>query len=455
MRQSADVTTAQLVKWLNEPNLTSIDYANLPLPVQMSALTPWDKDEAQVQTIDPQQRKPSDYLRHTQVPVPMPQEGEVLVAVMAAGINYNNVWSSTFQPASPFLYLRQFAALRERNRHHLQPFMILGSDACGIVLRVGAGVENCKPGDAVCIHPAVVCEHEPHCHADDLLSPDIRAWGFETNYGAFAELTLVRASQILPKPTHLSWEEAASLPLVNSTVYRMLVSNKGAQLRAGENILIWGGGGGLGMLACQYALLCGATPVAVVSNAARGEALKRIGVDYVIDRKAEGFELWKDDQPNEKGLLKMRCSVRQMLDDELIDVVFEHAGAHTFWASVALLRHGGRVVTCGSTSGYNHQYDNRRLWMQVKSIIGSHGANYHEAWQANRLVCRGRIQPVLTAAVPLEEGAHLIDRLHANTHTGKFGLLCLSDGPGQGITDWDRRQAYGTDEFLRAVRGET
>lgn len=447
-------TTHDLAGWLREPGLDTADYANLPVPAMMSALTLWAEDEERIQAIDPALRKPSQCLRHTEVPTPTPGVGEVLVAVMAAGINYNNVWSSTFQPGSPFLYLRQYSALRQGNQHHLQPFMVLGSDASGIVLRVGPGVENCKPGDAVCIHPAVVGEHTPESHADDLLSPDLRAWGFETNYGAFAQMTLVRAAQILPKPAHLSWEEAASLPLVNGTVYRMLVSENGAQLRAGENVLIWGGGGGLGMIACQYAQLCGATPVAVVSSEARAQALRRIGVRHVIDRKAQKIELWKDGKPHERGLLKMRRSVRQLLEGDGLDVVFEHSGEQTFSASVALPKHGARIVTCGSTSGYDHQYDNRRLWMQVKSIIGSHGANYHEAWKANHLVCRGRIQPVLTGAIALADGAQLIDRLHANQHTGKFGLLCLAEQAGQGISAPERRLEYGTDAFLAAIRPE-
>lgn len=452
IKTSDTFSTDNLAHWLQEPGLSTKDYANLPIPSMMSALTLQVEDEKYAQSIDPALRRPSQFLHYSQVPTPMPQVGEVLVAVMAAGINYNNVWSSIFQPGSPFQYLRQYAGLRQSNRRHLQPFMVLGSDACGIVLRVGSGVENCQPGDAVCINTAVVDEHAPETHFDVELSSSVRAWGFETNYGAFGEMALVRASQIMPKPAHLSWEEAASLPLVNGTVYRMLVSLNGAQLRAGENILIWGAGGGLGMMACQYAKLCGATPVAVVSSAVRGEVLRCIGVDNVIDRQKEKIVLWENDQPNERAMLKMRRCIRQLLDGASIDVVFEHPGKETFWASVALPGNGARIVTCGSTTGYQHQYDNRRLWMQVKSIIGCHGANYYEAWKANNLVCTGRIQPILTKSVKLEDGRDLIDQVHANQHTGKCSLLCLAQQPGQGITDAGRREQYATDTFLSALQ---
>ncbi|EHA1743118.1 crotonyl-CoA carboxylase/reductase [Salmonella enterica subsp. enterica serovar Infantis] len=451
---SGNVDTKKLAVWLQEPGLSTEDYANMPIPETMSALTLQADDEAIAGSIAPGLRKPSQFLHYRQVLTPEPQAGEVLVAVMAAGINYNNVWSSVYQPGSPFMYLRQYAALHRRNRRHLQPFMILGSDASGIVLRVGPDVENCKPGDAVCINTAVVDEHAPETHHDVELSTSVRAWGFETNYGAFAEMTLVRATQIMPKPTHLSWEEAASLPLVNGTVYRMLVSGNGAQLRAGENILIWGAAGGLGLIACQYAKLCGATPVAVVSRAERAEVLRRIGVEHVIDRHAQKIDLWKDNQPNERAMLKMRRNIRKSLEGNALDVVFEHPGMETFWASVALPGNGARIVTCGSTTGYQHQYDNRRLWMQVKSVIGCHGANYYEACKANMLVCKGRIQPVLTCTAPLAAGMGLIDRLHANEHTGKFGLLCLTPETGKGITAPERREEYGTDKFLAALGAE-
>ncbi|MDC7788191.1 crotonyl-CoA carboxylase/reductase [Rhodoplanes sp. TEM] len=444
---------AGIADLLEMPGLTVRDYAAIALPEEMSALAVLAEDEERVAAVPPPDRRASMFLHHVRVRTPEPGPGEVLIAVMAAGLNYNSVWSATFQPASPFRYLKQFSSYRPKNRAHLAPYMIIGSDAAGIVLRLGPGVENCRPGDHVCIHPLVADEQVSECHEDSMLAPTSRAWGFETNFGAYAEFALVRATQILPKPAHLTWEEAATLPLVNCTVYRMLVSEHGAKLRVGENMLIWGAGGGLGMLACQYALLAGARPLAVVSSDERAAAVRRIGVEAVIDRRREGLSLWTaDGAPDERGIVKLRRIMRRLLDDEDPDVVFEHPGAETFYASVTLLRHGGRVVTCGSSSGYEHRFDNRRLWMHVKSIIGSHGANYHEAWLANRLVCKGLVQPVLTRCAPMAEGPAMIDLLQSNRHVGKCALLCLAREEGRGVTDPAARERFGTEAFLAAVR---
>lgn len=423
------------------------------IPQQMMALVIRHEDESRLSAIPRTERRPSMALQLAQVPTPRPGPGEVLIAVMAAGINYNNVWSSLFLPESPFKYLRQFAALGQANVPHMQPFMVIGSDASGFVAEIGSGVINCKVGDRVCLHPGVTNDQASECHEDDLLSPETRAWGFETNYGAFAEYCLVKASQIMPKPAHLTWEEAASLPLVNGTVYRMLISPNGARMRLGDSVLIWGASGGLGLIACQYVLRAGGIPVAVVSNSRRAEILKSIGVEHVIDRSAMNIQLWTENgMPNERAIARMRAAIRAMIGKPDIDIVFEHPGHDTFWASVTLAKHGGKVVTCGSTTGYDHRYDNRRLWMHVKSIIGSHGANYYEACLANRLASLGMIQPVLTETRPLERGPELIDLLHANRHVGKCALLCQASQPGLGVTDPESRKRYLTGEFIASLQ---
>lgn len=433
----------------DQPGESSIRW---PASGMMMALTVREEDEARVRATPPEQRKPSMSLRLEQVAIPEPGPGEVLIAVMAAGINYNNVWSALFEPASPFRYIKHFASLRQRNRSHLQPFAILGSDAAGIVAAVGPGVENCRPGDHVCIHPGVVDDTDPESHEDDVMASSGRAWGFETNYGAFAEYTLVRASQIMSKPAHLTWEEAASLPLVNSTVYRMLISPNGARMRMGDRVLIWGGTGGLGLIACQYVLRAGGVPVPVVSNAERADLLRRLGISTVIDRQAIRMSLWtKSGEPDERGVARLRAHIRDRTASPEVDIAFEHPGQETFWASVALVRRGGKIVTCGSTSGHEHRYDNRRLWMHVKSIIGSHGANYHEATLANRLVEDGFIQPILTRVERLEDGALAIDQIHANAHIGKSALLVQAERPGLGVTDPARRARHGTDRFLELI----
>ena len=187
---------------------------------------------------------------------------------------------------------------------------------------------------------------------------------------------------------------------MNSTAYRQLVSRHGADMKQGDIVLIWGASGGLGSYATQYAVHGGAIPVCVVSSPGKAELCRRMGAELVIDRTAEGFEFWRDgvQQPSEWRRLGER--IRELTGGEDPDIVFEHPGRETFGASVFVARRGGTVVTCASTSGYWHEYDNRYLWMSLKRIIGSHFANYRESWEANRLITRGRDPPHAVPRVP-------------------------------------------------------
>ncbi|MPZ36357.1 MAG: crotonyl-CoA carboxylase/reductase [Rhodospirillales bacterium] len=432
----------------HSPHSTAADFAAAPLPGSMKAIVLLRKDETKLRSIPIEQRDLRKSLHHADVTVPEPDGGEVLVAVMAASLNFNGVWSALHEPMSPFHYLSQFARLEPGNAKHNLDYQIIGSDAAGIVVRVGAGVTNCRPGDRVVIHPGVVSGVSVTAYHDAVQDESCRAWGFETNFGALAEFCLVRANQIMPKPAHLTWEEAASLPLVNETVYRMLISQNGARMRLGESVLIWGATGGLGSLAIQYALRAGAWPIAVVSSPDKAALVRRLGCEAVIDRSAEGYVFIKaDGQPNLRDLVRFRKKVQSLNGGRDPEIVFEHTGRETFAASVFVAAHGGRVVTCGSTTGYSHQYDNRYLWMHVKSIIGSHGATYHEAWKANDLVCKGLIHPVLSETYPLERAARGIERMRQNRHVGKIGVLCLADRAGLGVEDSAMRQRVGEDHL--------
>jgi len=418
--------------------------AGMSLPENMQAMVLRQSDEKQLRQIPAEERDPVLTLHHAEVAVPEPGPGEVLVAVMAAGLNFNTIWSALHEPMSPFRYLRQFAQLDPANARHALDYQIIGSDAAGIVVRTGPGVSNCRPGDRVVIHPCVVSGSLPMSYLDALREPSARAWGFETNFGSFGEFCLVRDNQIMPKPAHLTWEEAASLPLVNATVYRMLISENGARMRLGESVLIWGASGGLGSLAVQYVLRAGGLPIAVVSNAEKAELVRSLGCAAVIDRQAEKYRfLTPEGQLNDRDLARFRKQVRALNQGRDPDIVFEHTGRETFAASVFVAAHGGRIVTCGSTSGYDHSYDNRYLWMHVKRIIGSHGGTYHEAWEANELVRRGLIQPVLSDCVPLAEIGRGVDRMRRNHHAGKIGVLVLAPSEGLGVEDPDFRAEIG------------
>src|SRR5262249_34448016 len=183
-------------------------------------------------------------------------------------------------------------------------------------------------------------------------------------------------------------EEGGCRGLVNSTAYRQLVSHHGAAMKQGDIVLIWGASGGLGSYATQLALNGGATPVCVVSSPEKAELCRRMGAELVIDRNAEGFRFWRD--ANTPDTQEGR-PVRELTRGEDPHIVFEHPGRETFGVSVYVARRGGTIVTCASTSGFMHQYDNRYLWMNLKRIVGSHFANYREAWEANRLISRGAI----------------------------------------------------------------
>jgi len=398
---------------------------------------------------DSRDRDPRKSLHVQQVPTPQLGPGEALIAVMASAINYNTVWTGIFEPMPTFGFLRRYGRTSPLAARHDLPYHVVGSDAAGVVLRVGPGTTRWKAGDEVVAHCLSVELEDAAGHDDTMLDPQQRIWGFETNFGGLAELALVKTNQLMPKPAHLTWEEAASPGLVNSTAYRQLVSHHGAQMKQGDVVLIWGASGGLGSYATQLALGGGAVPVCVVSSPEKAELCRRMGAEHVIDRAAEGFQFWKDENTqDELEWRRFGGRIRELTGGDDPDIVFEHPGRETFGVSVFVAKRGGTVVTCASTSGYLHQYDNRYLWMHLKRIIGSHFANYREAWEANRLVARGRIHPTLSKAYPLEQTGQAAWEVHRNAHQGKVGVLCLAPQEGLGVRDHDLRAEH-LDEINR------
>jgi len=209
----------------------------------------------------------------------------------------------------------------------------------------------------------------------------------------------------------------------------------------------FGASGGIGGYAVQYVLNGGGTPVGVVSSASKVELLHELGCEAVIDRKAAGYKFWADEHTqDEKEWRRFGKDVRGLAGRDP-DIVFEHPGRQTMGASVFVAARGGKVITCAATSGYMIEYDNRHLWMKLKSIVSSHFANYREAWDANRLVCEGRIQPILSAVHPLEEVGDAASAVHRNVHEGKIGVLCLAPAEGDGIDDPAFREQVGEDRI--------
>lgn len=387
-----------------------------------------------------------DTIHVGEVPVPEPGPDEILIAVMASAVNYNTVWSALFQPISTFTFLDRFAREGGWAERHRQPYHVIGSDAAGIVVRTGAAVRRWAVGDRVVASPSWIDEQHPGSQMDGLMADDGRAWGFETNFGGLAQFAIVKANQLLPKPALLSWEEAACNSLCAVTAYRMLVSPNGARMKQGDVVLVWGATGGLGSYGVQFVRNGGGIAIGVVGSEARERALERLGCDVILRRDLLGL----DDMDEVEGARVLGHAIRAETGEDP-HIVFDYVGRKTFAKSVYVARRGGVVVTCGSSTGYRHEYDNRHLWMRVKRIIGSHGANWQEAWEANRLIAKGRIVPALSSVHRLSDVGEAVRTVQMNEHVGKVGVLCMAEREGLGVEDPELRERVG-DDRLRPFR---
>ncbi len=419
------------------------ELANIALPESYRAVFVRREDSDMFEGVASADKDPRQSLKVGEVALPNIAPDEAVVAVMASSINFNTVWTSIFEPLPTFGFLDRLGKQSEWGRRHALPYHVVGSDAAGVVLRVGSAVRNWKPGDRVTVHCNYVDDQDPSSHDDSMLGANQRIWGFETNFGGLGELTIVKANQLMPKPTHLSWEEAGVNALCNSTSYRMLVGNNGARMKQGDTVLVWGATGGIGGYATQYVLNGGGTPVGVVSSPDKVALLNELGVEAVIDRRAEGYRFWKDATTQDEGeWRRFGKTIRSLVGDDP-DIVFEHVGRQTMGASIFAVKRGGTVVTCAATSGYMVEFDNRHFWMKLKKLLASHFANYAEAWQANRLIDSGRIQPLLSAVYDLDHTADAALKIHRNEHEGKIGILCLAPQEGLGIDDPAKRERIG------------
>jgi crotonyl-CoA reductase len=215
-------------------------------------------------------------------------------------------------------------------------------------------------------------------------------------------------------------------------------------MQQGDVVLIWGAGGGLGGYAVQYVLNGGGYPVCVVSSDEKAEKCRAAGAEWIIDRKALDFQFWNPEtgQQNPKEQLRFGKAIRELTGGRDVDIVFEHPGRDTFGASVFVTRRGGKIVTCASTTGFVHEFDNRYLWMFTKTIIGSHLANYAEGWRANELCRSGRTHPILSRTYPLADAGRAADDVYGNVHLGKVGVLCMAPEEGTGVLDAELREQH-------------
>ncbi len=370
--------------------------------------------------------EPMDAFQLEDIEVPEPGAFEVIVRVMAAGVNYNNVWAALGQPVSVFGY-----GDHPEFGHHIG-----GSDASGIVWKVGPGVTRWKAGDEVVIHCNQASYEDPEVHGlDPLAAPSQRIWGYETTWGSFAQFTKVQAQQLLPRPQNLTWEEAASYGLTYFTAYRMLITQ--CDLQAGHRVLIWGAGGGLGVFATQLCKLTGADALGVVSSDAKGALVEQLGAIGYVDRSEyagmmrRGGESAEEEKARFKESRRFSKAVKELLGDQP-DIVFEHVGQATFPTSVLTVKPFGKVVICAATTGYNLDFDVRYLWMRQKQIIGSHFANAYECMKANELIEEGKIRPVLWRTMGFDGVPEAHQLMRENKHLGKIAILVGATEEGDG-----------------------
>jgi crotonyl-CoA carboxylase/reductase len=357
-------------------------------------------------------------------------EDEVLVFVMAGGVNYNGIWAGLGQPISPFDV-------------HKAPYHIAGSDAAGVVWAVGAKVRRWKVGDEVIVHCNQDDGDDEECNGGDpLLSPSQRIWGYETPDGSFAQFCRVQSRQLMPKPLHLSWEEAACYTLTLATAYRMLFGHPPHTLKPGQNVLVWGASGGLGVFGVQLAAASGANAIGIVSDAGKRDYVMALGAKGVLNRK--DFACWGAmptvNSPEYAAWVKEARKFGKAIWDITgkldVDVVFEHPGEQTFPVSTLVVKRGGMVVFCAGTTGYNITFDARYVWMRQKRIQGSHFAHLKQASAANQFVIDRRIDPCMSEVLPWTEIALAHTKMWKNLHK-PGNMAVLVNAPRAGLRNFD------------------
>ena len=332
-----------------------------------------------------------EVLEYKDTPQPAAGYDEVVIQVKASACNYNDIWARQGLPGMEIILPH-----------------ISGSDVSGVVSEIGKGVRNVKAGEEVIVHCGLSCRQCESCtRGEEFFCKDFKIWGFQTGPldGGHAEYCKVPAVNVIPKPKHLSHEQAATMPLVLVTVWRMLVTR--ANVRAGDFVLIWGGAGGLGVMAVQVAKLFNARPIAVASDDAKLKLCSELGAEFVINRKKQ-------------DVLK---EVRKFTNGKRADIVFEHTGADTWPISMQCLKWGGTIVVCGATSGFDAHMDIRLLWNKQQNYLGSHLGSKAELVDAMRFVDSGQIKPVVGEVMALKELGRAQEMMERGEIAGKIAIL--------------------------------
>src|SRR2546422_7524277 len=329
-----------------------------------------------------------EVLQYTEVADPKIKANEVLIEVRACALNHLDVWARSGLPG-----------IKIPLPH------ILGNDVAGIVRDAGELVTWVKPGDEVMIQPGVSCGRCVECLAGrDNMCDEYDIVGYRRD-GGYAEFVAVPGVNVIQKPKNLKWEEAAALPLVTLTAWHMLVTR--AQVQPGEDVLIHAAGSGVGSLGIQIAKLHGARVIATASSNDKLAKARELGADETINYSS-------DDWPKQ---------VRRLTNGRGVDVVFEHTGETTWPGSILSLKKGGRLVTCGATSGFDARTDLRHVFYRHLTILGSMMGSKADLLAAMKFIESGQIRAVIDCTLPLSEARIAHESMEDRAQFGKLILI--------------------------------
>ena len=329
-----------------------------------------------------------DVLRYEDAPDPQAKPGWIVVGVRACAMNHLDIWQ------------------RQGLERVKIPFPhISGADVAGEISALGEGVTGLRLGQRVMLQPGLSCGACARCQAgEDNFCDRYDVLGYQSD-GGYAELVTVPDVNAIPLPDHIDFVTAAAFPLAFLTAWHMLYSR--ARLAKGETVLVIAAGSGVGQAAVQLAKAAGTRVIATAGGDAKLSASKKIGADEVIDHYREDVV----------------ARVREMTSRRGVDVVIEHVGTATWERSVRSLARGGRLVTCGATTGHDAEIDLRHLFARQLSLLGSYMGGKPELLRASELFFRGEVRPIVDRTYPLSETAQAHRYLESSSQFGKVVLV--------------------------------
>ena len=328
----------------------------------------------------------TDVLKYEDIPIPKITENQCLVKIKAAALNHLDIWVRKGFPGIPLP-------------------MIMGSDGAGIVEKIGMNISNFSIGDKVLIQPLTYCGTCRWCKQNK--ENYCEKWGIfgENQDGTQCEYMAINANHLRIIPEDMSFEEAAAFPLVAETSYTMLIDR--ANIQNGETVFVWGASSGVGSMAIQIAKAMGCKVITAVGNAEKANFAEKLGADIIVN--------YKDDD-----IVKI---VKEFTLQQGVDVVVEHVGTKTWETSLLILGKGGRIVTCGATTGSEAKFDIRRLFYKQQSILGSTMGNVKSLDSALAMYINGDIKPIVDKYFKMSEIRIAHEYLENGNQTGKVIVI--------------------------------